>query len=194
MGKSRVDRLMQEHPELEVEWKGFEIHPETPADGSARRSMPPDRQKAADDHIAAMAREAGVEMSRPDFRTSSHLALVADAFARDQGQVNPFHENMLHAYWTEHRNIGLLEVVLDVAAASGLNAPELRAAIEDGRYEAELAEVYDECNRYGINGVPTFLVGRYMVVGAQPYDVLERALKLAREDETPAEVPGGAAS
>ena len=66
------------------------------------------------------------------------------------------------------------------------NAAELGQAIDDGRYEEELAGVYDECGRYGINGVPTFIIGRYMVVGAQPYDVLERALTLAEQEEAAA--------
>ena len=37
--------------------------------------------------------------------------------------------------------------------------------------------------RLGISGVPTFIIGRYMVVGAQPYEMLERALELAKQQE-----------
>lgn len=144
--------------------------------------MAPERQKAANDHLMQLAAEAGIEMSRPDFRTNSHLALVADAFARERGQVEPFHTRMLEAYWQQHRNIGLREVVLDVARESGLDVDELGRAIDDGRYEAELAEVYDECNRYGINSVPSFIIGRYLIVGAQPYEVFEKALRLTLEE------------
>jgi predicted DsbA family dithiol-disulfide isomerase len=130
-----------------------------------------------------MAQDEGLDMSRPPFRSNSHLALVADLFARDAGKQEPFHTNMFKAYWQEHRNIGDREVVLDVARQSGLDAAALAQAIDDRRYEQELAGVCDECNRYGITGVPTFIIGRYMVVGAQPYEMLERALDLAKQEE-----------
>ena len=135
------------------------------------------------EHVAHMAEEEGLDMSRPPFRANSHLALVADMFARDGGLQEPFHTNMFKAYWQEHRNIGDRQVILDIAQQSGLNPTELEAAIDDGRYEQELAAVYDECNSYGISGVPTFIIGRYMVVGAQPYEMLERALELAKQEE-----------
>src|SRR5689334_22699025 len=138
------------------------------------------------EHLQHMAEEEGLEMSRPPFRSNSHLAAAADLFARDKGLQEPFHTNMFKAYWQDHRNIGLREVVLDVAGASGLDVAELAQALDDRRYEDELAGVYDECGQYGITGVPTFIIGRYMVVGAQPYEVLERALTLASEEEAKA--------
>ncbi len=150
-----------------------------PQEGAQPR---PGMEKLAE-HLQQMADEEGLDMSRPPFRSNSHLAAAADLFARDKGLQEPFHTSMFKAYWTDHRNIGLREVVLDVAEASGLDRAELSGALDDGRYEEELAAVYDECGRYGISGVPTFIIGRYMVVGAQPYDVLERALTLAEEEE-----------
>src|SRR5690349_6145794 len=134
------------------------------------------------EHLEQMAREEGLNMSRPPFRSNSHLAMVADLFARDAGLQEPYHSNVFKAYWQEHRNIGVREVVLEVAAESGLDTAELAKALDDGRYEAEMATVYDECGQYGINGVPTFIIGRYMVVGAQPYEMLERALSLAEQE------------
>lgn len=135
------------------------------------------------EQLERMAHEEGLEMSRPPFRSNSHLAMVADLFARDRGQQEPYHSNMFKAYWQEHRNIGQREVVLDVARESGLDTAELEKALDDGRYEPEMASVYDECRQHGINGVPTFIIGRYMVVGAQPYEMLERALTLAEQEE-----------
>ena len=148
--------------------------------------MEPPRYQAANDHLMQIAEADGLQMSRPEIRANSHLAMMADAFARDAGMQEPFHTNMLNAYWQEHRNIGLREVVLDVAAKSGLDAADLEKAFDEGRYEQELADIYDECHRYGITGVPTFLIGRYMVVGAQPYEILEKALALASQEDEPA--------
>src|SRR5438093_4950675 len=101
VGKSRVDRLAREH-DLQVEWKAFELHPEVPPEGAQPR---PGYERLGD-HVARMAEEEGLDMSRPPFRANSHVALVADMFARDRGLQEPFHSNMFKAYWQEHRNIG----------------------------------------------------------------------------------------
>ena len=146
-----------------------------PAEGAAPR---PGMERLGE-HLEQMASEEGLDMSRPPFRSNSHLAMAADLFARDAGLQEPYHSNMFKAYWQEHRNIGLRDVVLEVAGASGLDTAELSKALDDGRYEAEMAAVYDECGQYGINGVPTFIIGRYMVVGAQPYEMLERLVTMA---------------
>jgi predicted DsbA family dithiol-disulfide isomerase len=150
-----------------------------PAEGAAPRPG----MGSLGEHLQQMAQDEGLEMSRPPFRSNSHLAMAADLFARDSGQPEPYHSNMFKAYWQDHRNIGEREVVLDVARDSGLDPAELEKALDDGRYDPEMAAVYDECGQYGINGVPTFIIGRYMVVGAQPYEMLERALSLAEQEE-----------
>jgi len=33
------------------------------------------------------------------------------------------------------------------------------------------------CASFGVNAVPTFLAGRYLMVGAQPYEELERLIQ-----------------
>ena len=40
---------------------------------------------------------------------------------------------------------------------------------------------------YGVTGVPTFVAGRYGVVGAQPYETLERLVQRATLEEDTAE-------
>jgi len=164
-----------------VEWKPFELHPEIPPEGSTSPPVQPDRWKAMNDHLSQLAAEEGLELSRPETRSNSHLSLIADLFARDQGQQEPFHTRMFQAYWQQQRNIGRREVVLDVARESGLDTAELEQAIDDGRYEPELAAAYEQAHDYGISGVPTYIIGDYKIVGAQPYEVLEQALQAASE-------------
>jgi predicted DsbA family dithiol-disulfide isomerase len=38
---------------------------------------------------------------------------------------------------------------------------------------------WDKSRQYGVTGVPTFVVGRQGVVGAQPYETLEKLLQEA---------------
>jgi predicted DsbA family dithiol-disulfide isomerase len=45
------------------------------------------------------------------------------------------------------------------------------------------------CAAVGVNAVPTFLAGRYLMVGAQPYEELERLVQhvINAPQEQPAE-------
>jgi predicted DsbA family dithiol-disulfide isomerase len=40
-------------------------------------------------------------------------------------------------------------------------------------------EDWRRCAAIGVNAVPTFLAGRYLIVGAQPYEELERLVQHA---------------
>jgi predicted DsbA family dithiol-disulfide isomerase len=44
-------------------------------------------------------------------------------------------------------------------------------------------EDWRRCTAIGVNAVPTFLAGRYLMVGAQPYEELERLVQHAATQE-----------
>jgi predicted DsbA family dithiol-disulfide isomerase len=45
------------------------------------------------------------------------------------------------------------------------------------KYKDAVDEDWRRCATYGVNAVPTFLAGRYLMVGAQPYEELERLIQ-----------------
>jgi predicted DsbA family dithiol-disulfide isomerase len=45
------------------------------------------------------------------------------------------------------------------------------------KYKQAVDDDWRRCAAYGVNAVPTFLVGRYLLVGAQPYEELERLIR-----------------
>jgi len=76
--------------------------------------------------------------------------------------------------------------VLAACERLGLDREGVRHAVSDGRYDAELARAEQEAERYGIDTIPTLLIGRRMIVGAAPKELLETeidaALSLAAAD------------
>jgi predicted DsbA family dithiol-disulfide isomerase len=44
-------------------------------------------------------------------------------------------------------------------------------------YKAAVDADWDKSRRYGVTGVPTFVVGNRGMVGAQPYEALEELVK-----------------
>lgn len=119
--------------------------------------------------------------------SNSRLALEASEFARDAGHFHEFHEKMFEAYFGEGQNIGNRDVIADIAAACGLDTEELGRALDEGRYRDRLEEGLAEGHRYGVSGTPTFIINdKYKVVGAQPLEVMRRALAEISERESEA--------
>jgi predicted DsbA family dithiol-disulfide isomerase len=48
-----------------------------------------------------------------------------------------------------------------------------------------MRKILIELRKYGINGVPTFLIGNRFIFGAQPHEVFEKAITdVLEEDNT----------
>ncbi len=180
----RLRRLQRDEP-LTVHWRPFEIHPAVPAAGLAVREAgyPPDEWAGMASTLEGMAAELDLPFRLPDFVANSHQALQAAEFARDLGPdaFRGVQEALFRAYFVDGRNVGEREVLLDVTAGH-LDREALEAALEDGRYEDELRRASAEAERYDVAGTPTFLFGRFKVVGAAPIEVLREAAAKARSE------------
>jgi predicted DsbA family dithiol-disulfide isomerase len=115
----------------------------------------------------------GIKFGNPTLLSNSQLALEVSEFAKDQGSFNEFHEKIFFAYFTEGKDIGNMEVILETAKKSGLDINSLQEALNDGKYIAKLAEAQQQGKSYGITGTPTFVVNdQYKIVGAQPVEAI----------------------
>jgi predicted DsbA family dithiol-disulfide isomerase len=70
--------------------------------------------------------------------------------------------------------------LLEECERLGLDSEGVRHAISDGRYDAELERAEQEAERYGIDTIPTLLIGRRMIVGAAPTELLNAEIEAAR--------------
>lgn len=176
-----VFRKLKPEFDLELDWRGFQIHPEWPAEGMPaaqwRNGMNPETRRAIWERIKAMAVAAGFEMKAPETLTNSRLALEAAEFAKEAGAGEAFEQRVYRAYFYEGRNIGSQSVLAELASEVGLAADDLNAAIESQRYSQRLEHNAAIAHRAGVSGVPTFFIGEYPLVGAQSEDVMRQVLQ-----------------
>jgi predicted DsbA family dithiol-disulfide isomerase len=101
--------------------------------------------------------------------------------ARDRDLHEAVHTRLMHAFWSEAKDIGDDEVLLSLVAGAGLDPAEAREAIADGRYVERIEASTQAANRQGIYAIPAFVLGeRLLVLGAQPESVFERAVEQLR--------------
>jgi len=104
-------------------------------------------------------------------------AVLAD-FGR--AAFDRFHLALMRAYFTESRTISERGVILDVAAAVGIDAEALAVTLDDRAADFEAAVVADhrEALSLGIAAVPTAVVnGEYMLQGAMSVEQYRRVVE-----------------
>ena len=178
IGKSLEDRLEKQFG-IEAEWKGFEIHPEIPPEGCDFKSLGFGEGTAAAmfSRIAQLADKAGLCLEPQARISNTHLALQVAEFAKEKGRFKEYHQAVFEAYWQRGKDIGDRKQLFSIAAKAGLDLKEVEAYLKSGKADVKLGQYLREVRQYGIDGVPTFLIGNKMVVGAQPYEVLEAVVK-----------------
>lgn len=100
-----------------------------------------------------------------------------------------YHHALLKAYFTDNRNIGDAETLLDIAAEIGLDRDAFKAATE-ARQRDLVNEVISEHNaalQLQVNAVPTVVLdGGFAIPGAQPTDAYARVIERIEEKRTSA--------
>ena len=163
---------------VHLTWLPFELHPEAPPEGISRDAyFGRARSERMHSHLQSIADSVGLQMHSRDVIINSRRALGAAEFARERGKFDDMHHALFKAHWEGTGKLEDVEDLVRIGSSVGLEAGELRTAIEEDRY----ADVIDENRRLassvGIDAIPAHIFGRrYLIVGAQPYDVLKQVV------------------
>jgi predicted DsbA family dithiol-disulfide isomerase len=97
------------------------------------------------------------------------------------GKFDAYHALVFEKYWLEDKDIGNLDVLLDFATSIGLDRAELLAYLKRDESRKILRKYNAEARKFGITGVPTFIIGYTIISGAQPYAVFAKAVEAAQK-------------
>ena len=174
---------MKEQYNINIVWTHFPLHPETPVDGISLEDLFAGRSKADVEAMQARMKglmaEEGLPYGERTHTYNSRLAQELGKWADTQPQGDAFHDAMFHAYFVAGQNIGDIDTLVQIAESVGLSADEARAVLTERRFQAEIDADWQRSRDFGITGVPTFVADGRGVVGAQPYETLERLLQMA---------------
>jgi predicted DsbA family dithiol-disulfide isomerase len=180
----RIEKLRTEHG-VKIEWVHFPLHPETPAEGRSLEDLFRGRnvdRKAMHAQMKARMDAEGLPYGERTMTYNSRLAQELGKWADTQPGGEALHDALFRAYFVEARDISQPAVLLEIAGRVGLPVDAAREVIEKRTFKAAVDADWEISRRVGVTGVPTFVAGRYGVVGAQPYEVLEQLVKQARAE------------
>jgi predicted DsbA family dithiol-disulfide isomerase len=171
---------------VEVDWRAYELRPDPVP------TLDPDGDylhRVWNASVYPMAEALGMKLRLPPVQPRSRKALEAAEFARGRGLYNEMHNALFRAFFEDGRDIGDVEVILDVAAPVGLDPNELRQALSEDRYTEKVLADEELSRKLGVSSVPTMFVTpadaqlseAEVITGAQPYGgrieaAVERAL------------------
>ena len=160
----------------------FPLHPETPQEGRSLEDLFAGRGVDLDamhTRMKGLMDEEGLPYSHRTHTYNSRLAQELGKWADTQPGGEAIHDALYRAYFVDGVNVGDVEALLKVAAATGLDVEVTREVLESRSFSDAVDEDWAKSRQYGVTGVPTFIAGRQGVVGAQPYEVLEQLLQQA---------------
>jgi predicted DsbA family dithiol-disulfide isomerase len=129
------------------------------------------------EHTRRVIEAAGLTYNPPPVIPNSRRALEVTELARDAGLHEAVHDRLMQAYWSEGRDLGDEDVLLELVSEAGLDRTEAKAAVDDRRYAERVDASTQEAQLHGIHAIPAFVLGRkLLVLGAQPHETFELAV------------------
>ena len=177
----RIERLVDTY-DLEVEWIHFPLHPDTPPEGMSLADLFAGRNfdlDAAKARLHQVAESQGLALGDRTHTYNSRLAQELASWADEIQPGSRIHDALFAAYFVDGLNLYDLDALMGVVGDVGLPSDQAREVLAERRYKSLVDEHWQQSRNAGVTGVPTFVAGGLAVVGAQPYDVLQRLVLTA---------------
>lgn len=162
-------------------YSSFPLHPNVPPEGLELRKYLGRRGVDIDAAHARLKRlmdAEGLAFQPPETSYNTRLAHELGKWGQQQGKFE-IHDALFHANFVDGVNLSSPKELVPVAASIGLDAAEAERVLSERTFGPEVDADWERAAEFGITGVPTFVAGDRAVVGAQPYEVLERLLENA---------------
>jgi len=178
LGDNRTKKLKHDY-DITVQLVHFPLHPETPSEGRTLQdlfSCGPEEISAKNTRMKGLMQAEGLPYNERSHTYNSRLAQEIGTWAETQTGGNAIHDKFFHAYFVDRRNVGDIEVIIDIVKSVGLDVVEAQAVIDERRFKDAVDADWAKSGSYGVTGVPTYVSNGQGLVGAQPYVGLQQLM------------------
>ena len=174
----RIEKLKQNF-NVDIKLVHFPLHPDTPLEGRSMADLYAGRDTDPNEMYRQMKKRMeaeGLPYGKRTHTYNSRKAQELGKWADTQDNSDVLHDALYRAYFVDTKNIGDIDVLVEVAEENGFDGEEVREVLEGGKFSAAVDEDWAKSRAYGVTGVPTYVAGGFGVVGAQPYEALEQLM------------------
>jgi predicted DsbA family dithiol-disulfide isomerase len=151
---------------VSVHWLPFELNPDMPVGGKDRRAYRSakfsswENSQKLDAEVATAGAQAGLRM-RHDLMQRTPNTFNAHRLiwlAGQEGVQDTIVEALFGAYFVEGRDVGNVDVLIDIASRGGIAHDRVQAFFAGHEGVAEVSKAARSASQSGISGVPTFII------------------------------------
>jgi predicted DsbA family dithiol-disulfide isomerase len=171
---------LQKEYKISVRWTAFPLHPDTPGEGLTLEKLfagRPINIKQVMEHLTRTARELGLPFGKREKTYNSRLAQELGKLAEEEGKGDEFHNAVFRAYFADGLNIGLVSVLMELGASTGLPEKKVQDVLENRIFKQAVDKDWTRSYQLGVTAVPTFRLNSISLVGAQPYQKLVQLME-----------------
>lgn len=178
IGKTNLDRALEAHPDhpFTIEWHPFQLNPNMPEGGVDRRTYLESKFGGREgaiqvySQIEEAAKVAGLDINWEGITKTPNTfnAHRLIHWAGFEGRQTPVVSAIFRAFFKEGKDIGELDVLIQLAEQAGMDPEMTRRLMESDSDSDALKKREAHSREMGVNSVPTFIVANQAVVpGAQ---------------------------
>jgi len=175
---------------VSIRYMPFELNRSMPVEGMDRRVYRTRkfgswaRSQILDAQVTAAGLAAGAPfdyakvLRTPNTRFAHRLIRFAQS-RNDPHTTHALYQTIYAACFSEGRDIGSLDTLVEIAAEHALDAHDVRGRLLSTAGDHEIDATREKADRLGIRAVPTIVIDGDTISGAQPPAVFSNALRLA---------------
>lgn len=189
IGKRRLEKAIAAHDKpIRMRWHSWEINPRLPKEGISRKEYRISKYGSwecsmeVDARIIAAGKEVGIHF---DFDRIERIPNTLDAhrlirLAEQEGRGSAVVEALFLAYFTEGRDIGNRQTLIDLGADAGLERQRIEVMFNSDEGTDGVKACGEMARQHQIDRVPHFFINKDITLsGAQTPDVFLAAFRLA---------------
>ena len=194
IGKKRLEKAIRMQPDIpvEVHYRPYFLNDWIPPEGMSREQYlttkfgSPDRYLGIAQRVRAAAAAEGLvyasdKINRQPNTADAHRLIH---WAEGIGKAPEMKQRLMDLYFTEGADLTNRAVLVQAAADVGLDAEDVRNALDSDKDVAEIEREANAAKEAGIQGVPMFILGgKFAVSGAQAPEDLAEAIARAAQAE-----------
>jgi predicted DsbA family dithiol-disulfide isomerase len=173
---------LKKHYEVDVQWRSFQLRPPgaPPMPEWKRQQI-----EAGQESFKARVREAyGFELNPAKIEADTRPALILEKYAQEQDKGAEFHHAVEVAHWLEARHIDDVNELKAIMQEVGLGDADINTILTDPKYIQQVDHDQQQAYMNRLNGVPALVFeNKYLVSGAQPYEVLKQVVEQVQEEQ-----------
>ena len=190
---SKAMTQLDDEISFEVNWKPYELHPEIPKEGFDKKEyykIKFGESSGSNDKfnfISEEGKKVGLEFN---FKKSKNLpnTLLAHRLlwlCRSKDMQDVLAEALFYAYFTDGRDVGNTDVLIEISSENGLNRDEIKEFFQTNIGHEEVLREENRAREMNIFSVPTYIFNKkYLLVGGQESDTFTAYIKKVIEVES----------